>query len=97
MAKQGEHKYDADDKRISKGPNKPAKSQPMTTGAYKKPETYRKQAAEHMNPGRHPPAAKREWNADTRDYPTKEEAHAARKQARCSGSESNRSSSTRGY
>lgn len=98
MAKQGQHKHDADDKRISKGHNNPAKSQPMNVGAPKKKETYRKQAIAHDDPGKHAPAQKEHlWNADTRDYPTKEEAHEARKAGRRSGSESNESSSTRGY
>lgn len=97
MAKQGEHKYDANDKRISKGPNNPSKSQPMKTGTYKKPETYRKQAAEHRNPAARPPVARNKWSGDTRDYPTKEEAHEARRQSHHSSSESNESRRTRGY
>lgn len=66
MAKQGQHKRDINDPRISKGPNNPSKSQPMTTGPYKKPETYRKQALEHEDPGRKHPAKKLEWHDDTR-------------------------------
>jgi hypothetical protein len=97
MAKQGQHKNDANDKRISKGHNNLSKSQPITTGTYKKPETYQKQAAEHSDPGRHAPAAKNEWNADTRDFPTKEEAHEARRPSRRPGSKSNESRRTRGY
>ncbi len=97
MAKQGEHKYDANDKRIAKGHNNPSKSQPITTGTYKKPETYRKQAAEHQNPARRPPVKKNEWNEDTRDYPTKEEARLARRPSRRTGSDSNQSRRTRGY
>jgi hypothetical protein len=97
MAKQGEHKHDANDKRISKGPNNPSKSQPMHTGAPKKRETYKKQAALHDNPGKHPRSYQRRWNGDTRDYPTKEEAHEARKQCRRTGSDSNQSKATRGY
>src|SRR5205814_7037918 len=46
MAKQGQHKGDAFDQTKSKGPNKPAQSQTITTGSYKKSETYAKQAHE---------------------------------------------------
>jgi hypothetical protein len=97
MAKQGQHKHDANDKRISKGPNNPSKSQRMHTGMPKKRETYKKQAAMHDDPGKHAPTYEQVWNADTRDYPTKEEAHKARKRCRRTGSESNESSRTRGY
>ena len=98
MAKQGEHKHDANDKRISKGRNNPSKSQPMRVGAPKKHETYRKQALMHDNPGKHPPVATYHlWNGDTRDYPTKEQAHAARTPCRRTGSESNQHPGTRGF
>ena len=98
MAKQGEHKHDANDKRISKGHNNPSKSQPMTIGAPKKHETYRKQAAMHDDPGKRPPLKKDHlWNGDTRDYPTKAEAHEARKMPRRTGSDSNQNPGTRGY
>ena len=98
MAKQGEHKHDANDKRISKGNNHPSKSQPMRVGAPKKRATYRKQALMHDNPGKHPPVARYHlWNGDTRDYPFKEEAHEARKACRRTGSQSNQSPRTRGF
>lgn len=98
MAKQGEHKYDANDKRISRGLNNPAKSQPMRVGAPKTQKAYRKQAIIHDDPGKHPPIKKDHlWNGDTRDYPTKEQAHEARKPCRRTGSDSNQTPGTRGY
>jgi hypothetical protein len=55
------------------GKNHPDRSQEITTGPYKKKETYRKQAAEHSSgttdAGRG--ASNREpWNEDIRDEPT---------------------------
>ncbi|MEA2642130.1 MAG: hypothetical protein QOF51_3524 [Chloroflexota bacterium] len=70
MAKQGRHEHDANDPRISKGPNNPSQSQIITTGSYKKQETYKRQAAEHKDVARPAQAAKNEWNPDTRDKPT---------------------------
>ena len=70
MAKQGQHQNDANDKTKSKGPNHPDKSTTITTGTYKKRETYEKQAREHKNPE---PVAQRErsdWNEDVRDEVT---------------------------
>lgn len=42
----------------SAGRNNPKKSTEITTGTYKKPETYREQALEHENPGKLPQDAK---------------------------------------
>ena len=67
MAKQGQHKNDAHDQTKSKGHNNPDKSMTITTGSYKKPETYAEQARRHEDPGKQPQAAKNEWNEDTRD------------------------------
>lgn len=36
MAKQGQHKHDHNDPRVSRGPNKPKESVTITTGNYKK-------------------------------------------------------------
>ena len=44
MAKQGQHKNDLNDQTKSKGRNRPDQSMAMTSGSYKKPETYRMQA-----------------------------------------------------
>jgi hypothetical protein len=79
MAKQGQHNNDAHDYDKSKGPNKPSKSVTITTGSYKKPETYAKQAHEGKDPGKQAQAAKNEWNPDTRDKPTIEGSTRARK------------------
>ena len=50
MAKQGQHENDSNDQRKTKGHNKPSKSQTITTGTYKKQETYAKRAREGKNP-----------------------------------------------
>jgi hypothetical protein len=97
MAKQGQHKRDVNDPRISKGHNKPSKSQTITTGPYKKPERYRKQALEHEDPGRQHPPMKIEWH-DTRVPPgPKGKVRARHPRSGRSGSDSNTSSRTRGY
>ena len=44
MAKQGQHKNDANDNTKSKGHNNPDKSVTITTGPPKKQETYEQQA-----------------------------------------------------
>jgi hypothetical protein len=104
MPKEGQHRNDAHDYAKSKGHNKPRKSTTIFTGTYKKPETYRKQAIEHKDPGVLPQAAKNVWNEDTRDKPTIEGSPRARigdmsrsGRARASGSDSNASKKTRGY
>jgi len=68
MAKQGQHRHDKNDPRISKGPNNPDKSVEITTGSYKKPETYKKQAAAHDANTSDAPAQhdKNDWVEDTR-------------------------------
>lgn len=97
MAKQGQHKDDAFDQTRSKGPNKPSESQTITTGTYKKQETYRKQALEHKDPGKQAQAAKQEWNPDTRDKPSIEGGTRARHpRSGRSGSDSSAGSGTRG-
>ena len=98
MAKQGQHKGDAHDPRVSKGPNNPSKSVEITTGSYKKPETVLKQAAEHKDPNRPAQADKNEWNADTRDKPTNEGSTRARNpRSGRGGSDSNADAGTRGH
>src|SRR5436309_5954140 len=98
MPKEGMHKGDANDPRVSKGPNNPRKSQVITTGTYKKQETYQKQAALHQDPGRPAQAAKNEWNPDTRKKPTNEGSTRARHpRSGRSGSESNADSGSRGH
>jgi hypothetical protein len=100
MAKQGQHKHDANDQRKSKGHNNPDKSQTITTGTYKKQETYRRQAAEHENPNKQPQAARHEWNPDTRDEPSTAGSTRARDssiRSGRSGSDSNADAGTRGH
>lgn len=99
MAKQGMHKHDAHDPRISAGHNNPKKSTPITTGTPKKHSTYEKQAAQHEDTGKQAQYAKNEWHPDTRDAVTHEadsEAQAMDRTER-SGSDSNEDRSTRGH
>jgi hypothetical protein len=70
MAKQGQHNNDARDSDKSRGPNNPSKSVTITTGTYKKQETYAKQAAEGSDPHKQAQAADNSWNPDTRDKPS---------------------------
>jgi len=103
MAKHGQHNDDSNDNDKSKGHNNPDKSTTITTGSYKKPETYAKQARAHQDPGKQPQAAKNDWNEDTRDQVTIEDSPRARVgdlsrsgRAHGSGSDSNASKDTRG-
>jgi len=91
MAKQGQHKHDAHDPRISRGHNNPSKSTPITTGTPKKRETYEKQAREHEDPAKQAQDQKNEWHPDTRVFMTHEadsEARAEDRETR-DGSDSN--------
>lgn len=65
MAKQGQHKHDGNDPRVSKGHNNPDQSMTITTGTYKKQETYEQQAREHKDPNAQPQAAKNAWHENT--------------------------------
>jgi len=78
MAKPGQHHNDGVSSskprghETSRGKNHPDRSQPITTGTYKKKETYQQQAAEHRgstsDQGRG--AANVEaWNDDIRESP----------------------------
>ena len=78
MAKQGQHKDDRSDPRKSRGPNKPSKSMTITTGAYKKPETYARQAAEGKATNRQAQAASNAWDDDTRSKGADEKRSLAR-------------------
>lgn len=95
MAKQGQHKHDANDQRISKGPNNPDKSVTTTTGGSKKRETVQAQSARHEDTERPGQADKNEWREDTREQPNSitraQEARVDR-----DGSDSNADSATRG-
>jgi hypothetical protein len=97
MAKQGQHHNDAQDSDKSRGHNDPSKSMTITTGSYKKKDTYRKQAAMHKDPGKHGPVDKNEWNPDTREKPSISGATRAREtRSGRSGSDSNASRRSRG-
>ncbi|MBI3968216.1 MAG: hypothetical protein HY329_21475 [Chloroflexi bacterium] len=92
MGKQGQHQNDAHDKSKSHGHNNPKKSVTITTGTYKKEETYHKQAAQHQDPFEQPQAAKNEWNEETRKEPTHDGSTRARDvRSGRSGSDSNES------
>jgi hypothetical protein len=98
MAKQGQHKHDANDPRISKGSTTPSKSQTITAGTPKKQETYREQAREGRNTDPQPQAAARDWREDTREEPTSSASTRARHpRSGRSGSDSNAAADTRGH
>ena len=78
MAKQGQHKGDRNDPRVSKGPNKPAKSVTVTTGSPKKQETYQRQAAEGKSTDRQAQAARNAWDEDTRSETADEKRRLSR-------------------
>lgn len=94
MPKQGQHKRDGNDPRVSRGHNNPTKSTPITTGTYKKPETYRKQAAAHEDANALPQNAKNEWHESTPKDVTKKDIVG---DSNRTGSDSNESSETRGH
>src|SRR5439155_11103952 len=85
----------------SRGVNRPNRSQEITTGSYKKQETYRRQAAENSGNTSDigAQAANREpWNDDIRDQPdTATGSTRARESSlhRRSGSDSNADAGTR--
>ncbi|HEX2913104.1 MAG TPA: hypothetical protein VH186_20025 [Chloroflexia bacterium] len=78
MAKQGQHNNDQHDYDKSPGHNNPDKSVTITTGNYKKHETYEKQAHAHKDTGKRGELDENPWNEDTRDKPTIENSPRAR-------------------
>jgi hypothetical protein len=98
MAKQGQHHDDDHDQAKSKGPNNPRKSVTITTGSYKKKETYEQQARAHEDPYKPAQAAGNEWNEDTHKYPGGHGTswHRLGMRGR-TGSDSNASRRTRGH
>jgi hypothetical protein len=86
----------------SRGRNHPDRSQEITTGTYKKPETYQKQARAHSSgtadaqPGT---TNTNPWNDDIRDEPTNSGSTRAREESLHgrSGSDSNADPGTRGH
>lgn len=79
--------------------NNPRKSQIITTGTYKKQETYQKQAARHRDPGKQAQAAKPIDHPDPHAFLPHEADSFARMLDRAtrSGSDSNADAGTRGY
>jgi hypothetical protein len=69
MAKQGQHRHDVNDQRVSPGRNNPKKSVPITAGSPKKRETYDEQARAHEDPGKQAQHSEPHWADDTR-HPT---------------------------
>ena len=106
MAKAGQHHNDAADgskprgHEKSKGRNNPSQSQTITTGSYKKPETYKQQAAEHKDPHKQAQASENPWNEDIREATTIQGSTRARDSDLSgdrSGSDSNADRGTRGH
>jgi hypothetical protein len=100
MAKSGQHHNDAVNPsqprghEKSRGNNHPDRSQTITTGTYKKKETYREQAARHEDPYRSPSQEKiNDWNDDIREAPVTTHSPRARESdiGGRSGSDSNAS------
>ncbi|HEX6543850.1 MAG TPA: hypothetical protein VF040_18995 [Ktedonobacterales bacterium] len=97
MAKQGQHNNDRRDQDKSRGHNNPKKSTPITTGTYKKRETYHKQAIEHENTNPLPQEAKNEWH-NYEDPAMKDLTKRDRVgRSKRSGSDSNADRKTRGH
>ncbi len=94
MAKQGQHKRDGNDPRVSRGHNKPAKSTPITTGTPKKHKTYMEQAREHEDPGRKAQYTPNVWHESTPKELTKRDRESTHRRT---GSDSNADSGTRGH
>ncbi len=85
MAKQGMRKNDANTQRS--GRNNPEESMAITTGSYKKRETYEAQARAHEDPGKQGQVARAPES--TRDQRTGNTTRVSRPGSRRSGSNSN--------
>lgn len=88
MAKQGQHKRDAHDPRISRGRNEPEKSVPITAGSPKKQETYEAQARAREDTEKQAQRSDPQWIKDTREQP-REDLRIDAPASRRSGSDSN--------
>jgi hypothetical protein len=102
MAKKGQHKNDAFDQTKSPGHNNPSQSQTITTGTYKKPETYEQQKYERKPTDKQPQAAANEWNPERSETHPRNAGHAVRARlsdvtGNRSGSDSNADRGTRGH
>jgi hypothetical protein len=89
MAKRGQHNHDVNDPDKARGPNKHDESMVITTGSYKKPETYREQAIHHQATDRPGQLDKNEWKADTREAPDVPSRASHARRPHRSGSDSN--------
>ena len=69
MAKQGQHKGDGNDPRVSRGHNNPAKSTPMNTGTPKRRSSYDADARARRDTASRPPSAANEWHTHTPHVP----------------------------
>ena len=97
MAKKGQHQPDASDPTKSKGHNNPKNSMTITTGSYKKQETYQRQAAEGKAVDKQAQAAKNEWTKDFREQvPRSEKTRSDTIRSGRSGSDSNADRGSRG-
>jgi hypothetical protein len=92
MAKQGQHNGDARDSDVSRGPNNPKKSTPITTGTPKKHATYAREAREHKDTDPQAQDAPNTWHNET---PRGRQRRMPRSDH--SGSDSNEDSGTRGH
>ncbi len=88
MAKQGQHKRDANDPRISRGRNNPDESVTITAGTPKKQETYEEQAREGKDTNKQAQRSDPDWIEDTREHP-REDLRIDAPASRRSGSDSN--------
>jgi hypothetical protein len=102
MAKKGQHKNDAFDQTKSPGHNNPSQSQTITTGTYKKPETYEQQKREGKATAKQAQAANNDWNPERSEEHPRNVGRGVR--ARLSditggrsGSDSNADRGTRGH
>ena len=91
MAKQGQHNNDSNDPDQSRGPNKHKESVVITTGSYKKPETYREQALHHLATNKVAQHDKNEWRPNTLEEPHVQARDRNPRKRHRSGSDSNAS------
>ena len=88
MAKQGQHKRDTHDPRISPGRNEPKKSVAITAGSPKKKETDEAQARAREDTEKQSQRSDPQWREDTREQP-REDLRIDSPASRRSGSDSN--------
>jgi hypothetical protein len=98
MAKKGQHHNETVGQsrprghERSRGNNNPSRSQTITTGSYKKEETYEAQARAHEDPDKAGQQARYDRREDVRDEPTNQgSTRATNPRSGRNGSDSNRS------